>query len=113
MRILQICFVVLTFLGSSLAWAEKANLKDGTYEGADAFIKVSVTVTDGKVSNITILEHGGGGEKYKNMIEPLLDEIIENHSTEVDAVTGATRSSEYLIEAVNDAVSKATTETQQ
>ena len=108
-----ICFAVLTFFGSSLACAEEVDLKDGTYEGGYAFIRVSVTVSDGKISDINILDHGGGGGKYKNMIEPLLDEMIKNQSTEADAVTGATRSSEYLSNAVQDAVTKATIKTQQ
>ncbi|MBD3425889.1 MAG: FMN-binding protein [Candidatus Omnitrophica bacterium] len=83
------------------------NYTDGTYEGEYSFVKVKVTVDQGSISDIKILHHGGGGEKYEEMVEPLLDEIINKQSTDVDAVTGATVSSINTINAVQSALEKA------
>ncbi|NQT22017.1 MAG: FMN-binding protein [Candidatus Omnitrophica bacterium] len=38
---------------------------------------------------------------------PLNNKMVSTHSTEVDAITGATASSKDLIEAVNEAIRKA------
>ena len=79
-------------------------LLDGVYTASSSFVTVAVTVKDGKMTKIEIVKHGGGGEKYANMVRPLLQEMIEKQSTEVDSVTGATVSSENLKKAVEDAV---------
>ena len=81
--------------------------KDGVYEGKSGFVRVSVTIKGGEISAIEILQHGGGGPKYAEMIRPLIDKIINKQSTDVDAVTGATVSSKYLKEAVDNALYKA------
>lgn len=85
-------------------------LKDGTYEGEHSFVKVLVTVTDGKVSDIFIARHGGGGREYALMVEPLAGEMVNRQTTSVEAVTGATVSSEHLKKAVEEALRKASGE---
>ena len=87
--------------------AEKASLADGTYEDGNAMVRIAVTVKNGDITNIKILEHRGGGKKYHEMIEPLAKEIIGKQSTRVDSVTGATVSSNALKEAVDEALKKA------
>jgi len=87
--------------------AGAASLEDGTYQGKHSFITVEVTIDNGKIGDVKIVEHGGGGEKYARMVEPLLGEMIEKQSTAVDVVTGATVSSKNLIAAVEDALQKA------
>ncbi len=98
-------FSLLAGVRLSGALALEGPFDDGVYEGAHAFVKVRVLVKDEKIAGIEILEHGGGGEKYRQMIEPLLERIVEAQSLEVDAVTGATVSSDYLKQAVRDALS--------
>ena len=85
-------------------------LKDGTYEGEHSFVAVSVTVVNGRIADIRIIRHGGGGQKYADMVQPLIAQMLEKQSTDVDAVTGATTSSNNLKQAVKNALQKAMAE---
>lgn len=89
----------------------EAGIQDGTYEGS-AFgfgdlITVSVTIKDGRITDIAVLDASGEDRPYYNQSLPLLDEMIDKQSTEVDTVSGATLPSEGLIGAVADALGKA------
>lgn len=89
----------------------EAGIQDGTYEGS-AFgfgdlITVSVTIKDGRITDIAVLDASGEDRPYYNQSLPLLDEMINKQSTEVDTVSGATLTSEGLIGAVADALGKA------
>ena len=106
MKTFLILFVCLLFFISA-SNAEEAGYKDGTYEGEHSFVKTSTTVKDGKIADVTILEHGGGGKKYEDMVKPLTGKMVEKQSTDVDAVTGATVSSESLKKAVEKGLEKA------
>ncbi len=69
-------------------------------------IKVKVTMDGDKIAKIEVLSHN----ETAGISDPafaLVDKMVENNSTDVDAVTGATKTSEALIAAVNDALSKA------
>ena len=79
---------------------------DGVYEGTYSFIRVAVTIENGRIVDIKIQEHGGGGEEYASKIEPLISVIIQRQSTRVDSMAGATLSSENLKKAIEDALSK-------
>ncbi len=85
-------------------------LRDGTYEGEHSFVAVAVTVAGGKITSIEMTRHGGGGEMYAEMVRPLLGQMVEKQSTEVDTVTGATTSSNHLKKAVENALRKAAAE---
>ncbi|MFC1644307.1 FMN-binding protein [Candidatus Omnitrophota bacterium] len=98
----------LVFLSLSAAFCEgEKRYTDGVYEGEHSFVKVQVTVKGGNVDDIKMLYHGGGGEKYAEMVKPLLAEMVEKQSTNIDAITGATVSSDNLKKAVNNALEKA------
>jgi uncharacterized protein with FMN-binding domain len=99
--------VPLLYAHGNYARAIEGELKDGTYQGEHAFVRVEVTVVRGKMQDISVVEHGGGGAKYAEMIQPLTGEMVEKATTEVDAVTGATVSSEHFKKAVEDALGKA------
>ena len=81
------------------------NIKDGTYLGeCDVeyiYAKVEVTVKDGKIEAIRLLEHRNerGGPA-----EAILDSIIKQQSVPVDAVSGATNSSKVIEKAVENAL---------
>ena len=88
-----------------------SGIQDGTFEGS-AFgfgdlITVSVTIKDGRITDISVLDASGEDRPYYNQSLPLLDEMIDKQSTEVDTVSGATLTSEGLIGAVADALGKA------
>ena len=64
-------------------------------------MRVRVTVTDGKIENIEILEHQCGKGKPANAIA---EEMARRNDIEVDAVSGATVSSEVIKDAVRNAL---------
>jgi uncharacterized protein with FMN-binding domain len=82
-----------------------SNVKDGTYEGSyDARIisaTVSVTVEDGKLTDIRLLKH-----KYDRggSAEAVIDDILKEQSLDVDVVSGATNSSKTIMKAVENAL---------
>ncbi|NMA67879.1 MAG: FAD-binding protein, partial [Desulfitobacterium sp.] len=101
-----------TVLEKQLDVGSSGNWKDGTYQGASPGIfgddiKVTVTISDGKITAITVDEHKEteniGGAAFPTYI----DAVIANQSTKIDAVSGATRTMEGFTNAVNDALSKA------
>lgn len=89
---------------------EKATYKDGTYYGTgtgfEGTLKVKVVVTDGRITDIQVIE-SKDGEEYIKAASALLADIIKTQSANVDTVSGATYSSKGLIEAVKDALKDA------
>ena len=89
----------------------QSGYRDGTYEGS-AFgfgdvIRVSVTIQNGKMTDIAVLDASGEDKPYYKQALPLLDEMLDVQSAEVDTVSGATLTAEGLIGAVEDALGKA------
>lgn len=95
----------------SEAQAEQSGYRDGTYEGSaygfGDVIRVSVTIQNGKMTDISVLDASGEDKPYYKQALPLLDEMLAVQSVEVDTVSGATLTSEGLIGAVEDALGKA------
>ena len=88
--------------------------KDGTYQGtATGFggdITVEVTIADGKITDLTILSAEKEDSAYLTMAKDIIPEILDTQSADVDTISGATFSSTGILEAVNDALSKAENE---
>lgn len=84
--------------------------KDGTYYGTgvgfNGNLTVKVTIKNGKITNIDIVKTGDGDE-YIAKAKELLKSIYAKQNTNVDTVSGATYSSNGIIEAVSNALSKA------
>lgn len=90
---------------------ETANTyKDGIYEGTGTGfggeMKVQVTIREGKIAAIEILENKDGSS-YMEKASALIDTILSTQSTNVDTVSGASYSSAGIIQAVRNALSKA------
>jgi len=89
--------------------------KDGTYTGtANGYkpgLTVSVTVSGGKISDIQITSHHESKGFYERPFQTVPQEIIEEQSTDVDAVSGATRTSKGIMTAVDNALKNAKIET--
>ena len=91
----------------SYAQVSMADAQDGVYEGeADAglvAVRVKVAVRDGTIDSIELLKHDNGmGQKA----EAILDEMEKADTWDVDAVSGATLSSETIKSAVSLALKK-------
>lgn len=92
--------------------ATVANLKDGTYtssaKGCLSDVAVTVTVSGGKMTDVQIDASGETPELGGNAASSLADAILAVGGTDgVDAVAGATMTSEAVFTAVNDCLSQA------
>lgn len=89
----------------------KNRYKDGTYEGVGLGfgddITVSVTIQDGKMTDISVIRADGEDKPYYKQALSVLDAMLSAQSTDVDTVSGATLTAEGLIKAVADALGKA------
>lgn len=92
---------------------DSGKYSDGTYEGeASAYgpnLKVKVSVSGGKISDIEIVSHNETPGFYEKAFETVPSDIIQKQSTDVDTVSGATYSSVGIINAVNNALKGAST----
>ncbi len=81
------------------------NIPDGTYIGEYdvnfIYARVEVTVRDGAITNIDILEHKNERGKAAEIVT---DRIIAEQKTDIDAVSGATNSSTVIKKAVENAL---------
>lgn len=93
---------------------DPSTYKDGTYYGTGTgfggTLKVKVEISGGKITSIQIMENQDGSE-YISKASALINTIIQNQSTNVDTVSGATYSSVGIIQAVRDALSQAAVST--
>jgi uncharacterized protein with FMN-binding domain len=82
--------------------------KDGTYTGTGkgfrGSTKVTVTVENGNISDITVDSSMDDDEFFSCAENGVTSEIIEEQDIDVDAVSGATFSSNGIKEAVADAL---------
>ena len=85
--------------------------KDGTYQGSGTgfggTITVQVTISGGKIDSIDILSASGETPSYFASAQGVIDRMISGQTPNVDAVSGATYSSNGIIQAVQNALSKA------
>lgn len=83
--------------------------EDGTHtatvDGHNGPLTVEVTVEDGAITNVEVTEHSETEGLSDPAIEDVPAAIVENNSTDVDTVSGATVTSNAIIEAVNAALS--------
>ena len=103
-----ICFF---FMLSLQGCSEKTLYKNGDYygesEGYYSNIKVMVTISGGKIFEISIVEHNEPEILADIVFEKLPPIIIKKNSTDVDIISGASYTSKSLIEAVENALMEA------
>ena len=102
--------------GSSNSQGSDANsasgaYKDGEYLGkASAYngnVEVKVTISGGKMTAIDIVKTKDDEDYFFDAQKKVIPEILEKQSTDVDAVAGATTSSEGIAHAVEKALEQA------
>ena len=88
--------------------AAKGSFTDGTYtgegQGNNGPIKVEVIVKDGSITEINVLEQAETANIYAGAAEQFIPELIRTQNLDLDAVSGATNSSNGIREAVKDAL---------
>jgi uncharacterized protein with FMN-binding domain len=89
---------------------ELVPLEDGVYsgkhKGAVGMAVVEVTIEDGRIEDVRIVR-GFSSPIGRKAYRRLPERIVERRTVEVDAVTGATYSSNIIKTAVRDALGKA------
>lgn len=84
---------------------------DGTYTGSaqgfGGYITVSVTIAEGKITDISIVSAPGETPSYLASARSVISAMLSAQSPNVDAVSGATYSSTGIINAVKSALSQA------
>jgi uncharacterized protein with FMN-binding domain/polyferredoxin len=97
-----------TQTGTAASGTSISDIADGTYTGTGTGLRgqtqVSVTVKDGKITDIAIDSYQDDQQFFEKAESTIIDEIISDQSVDVDAVSGATYSSNGIREAVADAL---------
>ncbi|MGB9868271.1 MAG: FMN-binding protein [Bacillota bacterium] len=85
-----------------------SKVPDGTYQGEaqgmNGTIKVSVTVSGGKIREVKVLQHNETPGISDPAINSIPKQIVTKQSLDVDTVSGATFTSKGIIEAVSNAL---------
>ena len=115
--------VALAALFSFTSWAQVANAHDdqvkaeileaqratqrGSYatdgvfqgeaEGYGGPVRVQVTIDNGFITQVELISAEGEDQAWLNMALPLLDTIVQQQTTQIDVVSGATFSSSGIL----------------
>lgn len=85
---------------------DASGLQDGIYIGeCDVdfiYAKVKVSVNDGRIEDIILLEHRNDRGKAA---EAIIDKIIKQQKIDVDVISGATNSCQVIKKAIDNALS--------
>src|SRR5690606_30456865 len=99
------------FMSNRGTQASAVSYTDGVYQGeAEGFhgiMKVEVTVEGGKITSIKLLEHGETEGIGDVGAQNVIASIIAEQKTDVDVSSGATYSSNAVMEAVKNALAGA------
>lgn len=103
--------LILVLVATTLVGCGGAKFTDGTYDGEaqgmGGLVKVQVEVAEGKIANVEVVEQ----TETEGISDPALEQIpaliVEKNSTDIDAVAGATITSDAIKEAVNLALETA------
>lgn len=90
---------------------QKSGLQDGVYqgqaEGAQSNIVLEVTIENGDIVEVEILEENETEHLAQPAYEELKEQLLREQSADLDVVSGATYTSEAYMEAVQKAIDKA------
>ncbi len=93
---------------TSEAPEQPITVSDGTYTGKGTGFRgeteVSVTVESGKIADITVLSYQDDERYFSRASDSMIEAILNNQSLRVNTVSGATFSSNGILEAVADAL---------
>ena len=98
-------------IGSSVQDSALGPYQDGSYtgtgQGFGGEITVTVTISGGYLTDITVDDASGEDSAYFAMAQDILEDMLEAQSAQVDTISGATFSSTGLRDAVAQALSAA------
>lgn len=100
-KLLSIALVAALLLTSVAAMADELT---GKAKGFGGELTVTVTTQDGTITGVTVDSHGETNGIGTRAIDELPAKIVETNSADVDAVAGATVTSNAIIAAVKNAI---------
>lgn len=108
-RTLAVCLTLIMIILMSACQSKSSGSNSGTFtgesKGKNGIIKVEVTIENAKIKDIKVVENHES-DFTKNAFDQMIKTIIAANSTDVDVITGATFTSNAVIEAVKDAIKK-------
>jgi len=110
---LSLVFVLALIVGLLAGCGGNGEYQDGTYQASamgyhdEVPIELEVVISGGSIEEINILDHAETDGIADSAFEDVIPQIIETQSTDVDTLSGATITSEAIIEAVEKALEKA------
>lgn len=107
--VIGLTMLALTACGAK---EEGGAFKDGSYkgtgEGYKGAIEIEVVVAGGKITDLAVLSHEETPGISDGAFDGIKEQLIEKQSAEgLDTVSGATGTSNGLIEAINEALPQA------
>ena len=103
-KLLGIVLALALLLTSTAAFAQAY---EGAGQGNGGEIKVAVTVEDGKITDIQVVDHSETAGLSDPAFESIPAAVIANQSLAVDTVSGATNTSNGLLAAIEAACAAA------
>ncbi len=98
-------------VSESITAGEAEGISDGVYtgtgEGYNGSMTVEVTVENEIITNIEVTEHSDDRSWFNRANKTIPKSIIEDQSTDVNTVSGASYSSQGIIDAVKNALESA------
>ncbi|MDO4849895.1 MAG: FMN-binding protein [Coriobacteriia bacterium] len=76
----------------------------GTAQGYGGPVTTQVTVENGYITAVEVVEHSSETEAYFSQAEPLTETVVEAQTTAVDTVSGATFSSAGILNGATEAL---------
>lgn len=93
------------------AGEQKSKYKDGVYQGSGkgfgGAVEVELEIKNGKITSAKVLSAKKETKQFLNKAETLLQDVVEKQDGGVDAVSGATYSSNGILEGVQKALAQA------
>ena len=88
-----------------------STVKDGSYtkdvDGRNGKIKIETVINDGKIEKVTVLEHTETAGIADGALEFIPEKIVSGNTINVEAISGATVTSDAIVEAVKQSIVEA------
>lgn len=111
---ISLVLVIFLLLITGVVWSSSQThdgLKDGTFtgqaEGFKGLVIVDVTISDGQITDLQVRPHEETPFIADPAIKTLTDSILAAQNADVEVVSGATFTSEAIIQGVEQALQKA------
>lgn len=91
---------------SSTESVEELDYYTGVGQGYNGEITVRVGLLENTIKTIKVIDHSEDYDWYMEAKKPIIDAVIDAQSTDIDVVSGATYTSNGLLEAIENALKK-------